>query len=51
MQETVGLIYRQRSVSEAQKRIAALEDVFTLQNLDVLQYAERKYLPRNNDTH
>lgn len=51
MQETVGMIYRQRSVTEVQERIVSLKDVFTLQRLEELQNAEGKYLPRKNDTH
>ena len=51
MQETVGMIYRQRSVTEVQERIVSLKDVFTLQKLEELQKAEGKYLPRKNDAH
>jgi len=51
MQETVGMIYRQRSVIEVQERIVSLKDVFTLQKLEELQKAEGKYLPRKNNTH
>ena len=51
MQETVGMIFRQRSVTEAQQRIASLKDIFTLQNLEELRNAEDKYLPPKNSTH
>lgn len=51
MQETVGMIYSQRSVTEVQERIVSLKDVFTLQKLEELQKAEGKYLPRKNNTH
>lgn len=50
MQKTVGMIYRQRSVSNVQEHIVSLKDVFALQNLDELQDAEAKYLPRQTDS-
>jgi len=49
MRETVAMIHRQRSVTEAQQRIASLEEVFTLQNLEELKIAESEYLPRRAD--
>ena len=51
MQETVSMIFRQRSVTEAHRRIASLNDIFTLQNLEELQNAEDKYLPPKSSTH
>lgn len=50
MQETVGMIFQQRSVTEAQRQIASLADVFTLQNLEELQNAENEYLPTKKDS-
>ena len=49
MRETVVMIYRQRTVTEAQQRIASLEDVFRLQNYEELEIAEGEYLRRWKD--
>ncbi|NDI36269.1 phosphoenolpyruvate mutase [Chengkuizengella sediminis] len=45
-----GMIYRDESIFRAENLVAALEEVFRLQNSNELHLAERKYLPRKNTT-
>lgn len=45
MQEVATLIYEQRSLVEAEERIAPLQEIFRLQNVAELKAAEKRYLP------
>ncbi|NBI28680.1 phosphoenolpyruvate mutase [Chengkuizengella marina] len=44
------MIYRDESIYRAENLVAALEEVFRLQNSNELDLAERKYLPKKNTT-
>ncbi|MFS1512946.1 phosphoenolpyruvate mutase [Chengkuizengella sp. SCS-71B] len=44
------MIYRDESIYRAENLVAALEEVFRLQNSNELDLAERKYLPKKNIT-
>ncbi|MDP5275457.1 phosphoenolpyruvate mutase [Chengkuizengella axinellae] len=44
------MIYRDESIVRAENLVAALEEVFRLQNTDELHLAEKKYLPTKSKT-
>ncbi len=46
MQLTAAKIYQQRSLSEVEPEVAALKEIFRLQNDDELRQAEERYLPQ-----
>lgn len=51
MQEVAALIYEQRSLVEAEERIASLQEIFRLQNVAELKAAEKRYLPVRSGLH
>ena len=49
MQKVCGQIYQERSLSNVEKGIASVNEIFRLQNVNELENAETKYLPNNED--
>lgn len=45
MQKISQKIFKDRSITQVENRVAPVEDIFRLQNVDELHRAERKYLP------
>jgi len=49
MQQTAETIFREQSLVGVENKIAPVEEVFRLQNIDELTAAEKKYLPSNEN--
>lgn len=45
MQETAARIYRDSSISEIEKEVVSVKEIFRLQNAKELEEAEKRYLP------
>ena len=50
MQQTARQVYRDRALINVETRIAPLGEGFRLQDVDELEEAERRYLPKNLGT-
>lgn len=49
MQQTAETIFKEQSLVGVENKIASVEEVFRLQNIDELTAAEKKYLPSNEN--
>ena len=50
MENVSRTIFQEQSISSMEKKIASVEDIFTLFNYSELEKAEKKYLPFPNET-
>ncbi len=50
IRQTSERIFRERSVSNVEDRIASVKDIFRLQNAEELEQAEERYLPKDIDS-